>query len=79
MLPTAILSPSHPSIRHNGGRYRELNVVERLSLSLPDGIEVSHSIGWHTVSEAGKDRHGEIDVAMLSQAGQLLLVEVKAG
>ena len=33
---------------------------------------------WHTVND-GVDRHGEIDIVVLSPSGNLLLMEVKAG
>ena len=75
----ALLHPSHfPDLREDGGLYRELDVLERLRLGLPDGYEAFHEITWHNVHE-GRDRHGEIDIVVLSPTGGLLLMEVKAG
>lgn len=75
----AKLSPSLiPSLREDGGLFRELDVLERLRLGLPDGFEIFHEVTWHTIHE-GVDRHGEIDIVVLSPAGNMLLMEIKAG
>jgi hypothetical protein len=65
-------------LRTDAGRYRELEVLERLRDYLPTGFEVFHNIALHTL-QGGRDCYGEIDVAVLSPAGSLLLMEVKAG
>lgn len=62
----------------DAGRFRELEVLERLRDYLPPGFEVFHNIPLHSL-HAGRDRYGEIDVAVLSPEGCLLLMEVKAG
>ena len=75
----ASLSPQLlPPLRMDAGRYRELEVLERLRDYLPDGFEVFHNIPLHTLHGA-RDRYGEIDVAVLSPEGCVLLIEVKAG
>ena len=75
----ASLSPQLlPSLRTDAGRFRELDVLERLRDHLPDGFEVFHNIALHTL-RGGRDCYGEIDVAVLSPTGSLLLMEVKAG
>ena len=75
----ATLTPSQlPTLREDGGLFRELDVLERLRLGLPDGFEIFHEVTWHTIHE-GLDRHGEIDIVVLSPAGDMLLMEVKAG
>lgn len=75
----ALISPSYvPSIRHDAGWYREIDVLERLKDSLPDTYEIFHSVTWHTVHQ-GLDRHGEIDLVILGPTGNMLLMEVKAG
>jgi hypothetical protein len=75
----ALLSPSLiPSTRTNGGRFRELDVLERLRDQLPAGFEVFHNIALHSL-HGGRDCYGEIDIAVLSPEGALLLMEVKAG
>lgn len=75
----AILSPSLvPSLRTDAGRFRELDVLERLRDHLPAQFEVFHSIALHTL-HAASDRYGEIDITVLAPDGCLLLIEVKAG
>lgn len=75
----AKLTPNQlPSLREDGGLFRELDVLERLRIGLPDGYEIFHEVTWHTIHE-GKDRHGEVDIVVLSPSGNLLLMEVKAG
>lgn len=75
----AQLTPSQlPNLREDGGLFRELDVLERLRLGLPDGFEIFHEVTWHSVHE-GIDRHGEIDIVVLSPSGNMLLMEVKAG
>jgi SAM-dependent methyltransferase len=75
----ATISPNLlPPVRIDGGRFRELQVLERLRDYLPAGFEVFHNIALHTLS-GGRDCYGEIDVAVLSPGGALLLMEVKAG
>jgi hypothetical protein len=75
----AILSPSLvPSLRVDAGRFRELEVLERLRDHLPTQFEVFHSIELHTLHGA-RDCYGEIDVVVLAPDGCLLLIEVKAG
>lgn len=74
----AQLSPSLPTQRKDGGLARELDVLEHLQHSLPDGFEIFHGVSWHTLY-LGSDHHGEIDLVILSPAGNMLLMEVKAG
>jgi hypothetical protein len=75
----ATLSPHLlPPLRTDAGLYRELEVLERLRDYLPDGFDVFHNIALHTL-RGGRDAYGEIDIAVLSPAGCLLLMEVKAG
>ncbi|EKU81775.1 ATP-binding domain-containing protein [Massilia timonae] len=62
----------------DAGRYRELEVLERLRDYLPERFEVFHNIPLHTL-QGDRDRYGEIDVAVLSPEGCVLLIEVKAG
>lgn len=74
----AILSPSIAAIRQDTGLYRELDVLERLQDSLPEGYEIFHSVAWHSI-ENEQDRHGEIDIVVLGPNGHLLLMEIKSG
>lgn len=55
----ATLTPSRlPNLREDGGLFRELDVLERLRLGLPERFEIYHEVNWHSVHE-GVDRHGE--------------------
>jgi hypothetical protein len=67
-----------PSLRTDGGRYRELEVLERLRDHLPPGFEVFHNLALHTL-HGDRDCYGEVDIAVLSPNGALLLMEIKAG
>lgn len=45
----ATLNPSQlPNLREDGGLFRELDVIERLRVGLPDGFEIFHEVTWHT-------------------------------
>lgn len=75
----ALLSPNMlPPLRNDAGRFREMEVLERLRDHLPAQFEVFHNIALHSLQGA-QDRYGEIDVAVLAPSGSLLLIEVKAG
>ena len=75
----AQLCPSMlPPLRQNGGLYRELDVLEKLRLSLSDGYEIFHSVSLHSVHE-NIDKYGEIDIIILGPSGNILLMEIKAG
>jgi hypothetical protein len=75
----ATLSPHLlPPLHLDGGRYRELEILERLRDYLPAGFEVFHNIALHTL-RGGRDAYGEIDVIVLAPNGAMLLMEVKAG
>lgn len=68
----------HGSLRPNGGTFRELDVLSRLRDSLPDVYDIYHNLALHTVS-SDTDRYGEIDLLIVGPAGNILLMEVKAG
>lgn len=75
----AILFPAMPTEqRYIGGALRESDTLERLAASLPAAYSLFHSIDW-AVSGRQYDQHGEIDIIVMNQTGDLLLVEVKAG
>ena len=67
-----------PLTQMTGGYFRELDVLERLKATLPDGYEIYHNVDWHAL-HGGEDRHGEVDLVVMNAAGGLLLVEVRAG
>lgn len=74
----AQISPALDLLRHDAGLYRELDVLDRLQQSLPDGYEIFHSVAWQTTHH-GEGRQGEIDLVVLAPSGNILLIEVKAG
>lgn len=75
----ASLFPSIPDVRKlAGGFQREADTLERLAISLPATYSLFHSIDW-TVSRQYSDLHGEVDIIVMNRAGDLLLIEVKAG
>ena len=74
----AQLYPSITGVRTDRGLFRELDVLDRLEVSLPSGYSIFHSVAWHSLYE-GDDQHGEIDIVILASSGNILLMEVKAG
>ena len=74
----ALLLPTIPIIPLRKGLQRELDVLERLQLSLSDGYQIFHSVSWHSLHQ-GSDWHGEIDLVVLAPNGNILLIEVKSG
>lgn len=75
----AMLFPAMPNEQqHVGGRFREVDTLERLAVSLPAAYSLFHNTDW-AMSGVQTDLHGEVDIIVMNQAGDLLLVEVKAG
>jgi Holliday junction resolvase-like predicted endonuclease len=74
----ARISPTLDSIRYDAGYFREIDVLEKLQDTLPDGYEIFHSVAMHTLS-GNAEHHGEIDLIVLGPSGAILLLEVKAG
>jgi superfamily I DNA/RNA helicase len=74
----ACISPTLDSIRYDAGFFREIDVLEKLQDTLPDGYEIFHSVTMHTLS-GNAEHHGEIDLIVLGPSGAILLLEVKAG
>lgn len=62
----------------SAGMAAELDVLRRLANGLSDAFAVFHSVDW-SAGMADAERHGEVDVVVVNQAGDLVLVEVKAG
>ena len=75
----ARLCPSLPSrAALNTGDYAERELLATLERGLSDAYTLFHSVDWSRGTGA-QERHGEIDIVVLNQAGDLLLIEVKAG
>lgn len=64
--------------RYTTGFRKEIEVLTQLHRTLPAGYTIFHNVDWHSLYE-GRDTHGEIDIIVMNQAGDLLLVEVKSG
>ncbi len=75
----ARLCPSLPSrATLNTGDYAERELLATLERGLSDAYTLFHSVDWSRGTGA-QERHGEIDIVVLNQAGDMLLIEVKAG
>ena len=75
----ATLHPSFPAAGLLGpGFYRERDMLELLELGLPVGYDLFHNVDWSSTLE-GRQQIGEIDIALVSPIGHLLLIEVKSG
>ncbi|NML42507.1 AAA family ATPase [Ramlibacter sp. G-1-2-2] len=75
----AVLHPTlHARSALTAGAYRELDVLRELEDGLPGGWDVFHNLDWASVFN-GRPQVGEVDIAVVSPGGFLLLVEVKAG
>ena len=75
----AHLCPSLP--RHlavNSGEHAELELLQTLERGLSDAYTLFHSVDWSRGS-GEHEQHGEIDIVVINQAGDVLLIEVKAG
>lgn len=72
----------HPSTPLSGplgaGDYRERDVLRTLATGLPDSFDIFHNLPWSSVHKSGQ-QFGEIDLVVISPAGHVLLLEVKAG
>ncbi len=62
----------------NAGEYAELELLQTLERGLSDAFTLFHSVDWSRGIGAN-EQHGEIDIVIINQAGDILLVEVKSG
>ncbi|RZA34672.1 MAG: NERD domain-containing protein, partial [Lysobacteraceae bacterium] len=75
----ATLHPTvHAAAPLGAGAYRERDVLHALELGLPRDWDIFHNVDWAAVRN-GRPHIGEVDIAVVSPGGFLLLVEVKAG
>lgn len=78
-LPLANVFPSIPLYSAiTPGEHAELEVLQLLAQQLPEAYTLFHSVEWSRGSGEAK-QHGGIDIVVLNQAGNVLLIEVKAG
>lgn len=68
--------PRHLAV--NSGVYAELELLQTLERGLPDAYTLFHSVDWSRGS-GEHEQHGEIDIVVINQAGDVLLIEVKSG
>jgi len=76
------LAHFHPSLPPRraltAGDHAELAVLRLLEEGLSDAYTLFHSVDWTEV--VGVDaRHGEVDIVIVNQAGDVMQLEVKAG
>jgi hypothetical protein len=69
------LSTLHPK---SAGEHAEYRVLQALAQGLGEGYTVFHSVKWALV-QADHDRFGELDVVVVNRAGDVAILEVKAG
>ena len=78
-IPMARLCPSiSPRLATTAGAYAELDLLQTLERGLSDAYTLFHSVDWSRGIGA-YEQHGEIDIVVLNQSGDVLLMEVKAG
>ncbi len=68
--------PPRPAM--NAGDYAELALLHTLERGLPDAYTLFHSVDW-SKGTGTHEQHGEIDIVVINQSGDVLLIEVKAG
>lgn len=75
----ARIHPSFP-IHHplGAGAYRERDILQRLEEGLPDSFDVFHNLPWSAMHN-GQQGFGEYDFVIVSPAGQMMILEIKAG
>lgn len=70
--PLSTIRPMSP------GEHTELDILRQLANGLPDAFHLFHSVDWSQAGPAG-DRHGELDIVVINAAGDVAVLEVKAG
>ncbi len=75
----AKVTPAHwQAMEAIGAAQRELETLDLLARELPDDYTIFHGIHWTRV-EHGCSHFGEIDFAIVSPGGRLLVIEQKSG
>lgn len=60
------------------GEYTERDILQSLEKGLADNYTVFHHLYWANARPQG-DQHGEFDVVIMNRAGDLAILEIKAG
>ena len=77
--PMARLCPTlPPRAAMNAGDHAELDLLATLERGLSDAYTLFHSVDWSRGAGA-LEQHGEIDIVVVNQRGDVLLMEVKSG
>ena len=75
----AIVTPPLESIRPaTPGQHAEMEVLRQLATGLSDDFQLFHSVDWTRAQPQG-DQHGELDIVVVNAAGDVAVLEVKAG
>jgi molybdopterin-guanine dinucleotide biosynthesis protein len=68
--------PIHSAARASD--FAELDLLRTLELGLSNAYTLFHSVDWSR-GTGEQEQHGEIDIVVINQAGDVLLMEVKSG
>ena len=73
-----VTPPLHTIKVMTPGDHAEIQVLRQLASDLPDAFHLFHSVDWAQANPRG-DSHGEVDVVVVNQGGDVALLEIKAG
>jgi hypothetical protein len=73
-----IIPEGWQALEATGAAQREIETLAQLAATLSDAYTVYHGVHWARVNQ-GHALVGEIDFAIVSPAGDLLLVEQRSG
>lgn len=62
----------------SAGEQVEYEILRQLGDALPDAYTLFHHVDWSR-AESHHDSHGELDIVVLNRAGDVAVLEVKAG
>jgi len=62
----------------SASQYAELALLQTLERGLSNAFTLFHSVDWSR-GTGEREQHGEIDIVVVNQAGDVLLIEVKTG
>lgn len=72
----------HPTLPRtpirSAGEAAERHLLQRLAEGLSGAYDVFHGVHW-SAGSGPNEHHGEIDIVVANQAGDLLLIELKSG
>lgn len=76
------MAHTHPdgwqTLTATGAQARRIDTLARLARALPAAYTVYHAVHWSTL-EGEQSIYGEIDFVLVNRAGDVLLIEQKAG